>query len=608
MAQIIECVPNFSEGRNKDVINAITDDIRSVPGVTLMDVDPGEGTNRTVVTFIGDEKGVKEAAFKAIKKASELIDMSKHKGAHPRMGATDVCPFIPVSEVTMEDCVRIANEVGERVGKELDIPVYLYEAAATRPERANLADIRAGEYEALPQKMKDKAWRPDFGPMKFNPRSGATVIGAREFLVAYNLNLNTKDKAFATDIAFDLRERGRSKRQAGTSLIALNEEIVRYAKDNYPCGVCEFAGHAYKELESHYKDQHNTDLTELLAEFKQDPSDLTGKPVKVPGLFEKCKSIGWYIPAYGRAQISCNLTDYKVTPAHLVLEKARELAMKRGIIITGSEIVGLVPYRALVDAGRYYIRKQGKSTGIPRRDILEMAIMSMGLREVAPFETGRKVIGLPDAPGPLVSMTVADFVDEVSRDTPAPGGGSVAALSGAIGAALSSMVANLTYTKKGYEAVKDELEANAVRAQEIKDQLVANVDSDTKAFDGLMSCFGLPKDTPEQKEARNKAIQEASKKAALVPLETARLCLEAIGVCKVSAEKGNKNSITDAGTGALVSFAGLRAAVYNVRTNLGSIKDQAFKEDLAKQCDELVAKGRELADSVDKLVLAAVEP
>ena len=606
MPKIIECVPNFSDGRNKDVIKAITDEIQAVPGVSLLDVDPGEGTNRTVVTFIGDEPGVKEAAYRAIKRASELIDMSKHHGAHPRMGATDVCPFIPVAGATMEDCIRIANEVGARVGKELGIPVYLYEEAAKTPERKNLANIRAGEYEALPQKMKDPAWRPDYGPQKFNAKSGATVIGAREFLIAYNINLNTKDKAFATDIAFDLRERGRSKRQAGTSLIAMNEEIVRYKDNEYPCGVCEYLGKTLKELELHYTQEHDADLYGLLAEFKQDPKNLIGKPVKVPGLFESLKSIGWYIPAYGRAQISCNLTDYNITPTHLVLEKARELAQKRGIIVTGSEIVGLVPYKAMMDAGKYYLTRQGKSTGIPSQDIMEIAIMSMGLREVAPFETPKKVLGLPAPAGPLVSMKVNDFVDEVSRDTPAPGGGSVAALSGAIGAALSSMVANLTFTKKGYEGVKDDMEANAVRAQVIKDHLVSNVDTDTKAFDELMGCFGMPKDTPEQKEARSHAIQEASKKAALVPLETAKLCLEAIEVCRVSAEKGNKNSITDAGTGALVAFAGLRAAVYNVRTNLGSIKDRAFRDDLARQCDALVAKGKQLADSVDATVLAEI--
>jgi len=428
--KLVECVPNFSEGRNKDVIKQITDTIEAVDGVSLLDVDPGPDMNRTVVTFVGTPEGVKEAAFQAIKKASELIDMSIHHGSHPRMGATDVCPFVPVSGVTTEECIELSKEVARRVGEELGIPVYLYEKSARKPERENLAVIRQGEYEALPEKLKKPEWKPDFGPAKFNAKAGATVIGVREFLIAYNINLNTREFRYATDIAFELREKGRSVRRSNSddTFYFKNTDILKYEPGSYPCGNCDFIGKTINETIEHCKKEHGYDLVELLKSHDIDPRVLgKGESVKRPGKFKYCKAIGWMVKEYDRAQISINLTNYKETSMHDVLKEARRLAAERGVVVTGSEVVGMVPYSALLETGKYYLKKQGRSAGVPARDILETAVQSLGLRDVADFKIEERVLGLPKNPeSALVEMKVTDFADEVSRESPAPGGGSIA--------------------------------------------------------------------------------------------------------------------------------------------------------------------------------------
>ncbi|HET8900745.1 MAG TPA: glutamate formimidoyltransferase, partial [Holophagaceae bacterium] len=420
---LVECVPNFSEGRDKAKIKAITDAIEAVAGATLMDVDMGADTNRTVVTFVGEPEAALEAAFQGIAKAAQLIDMGAHTGAHPRMGATDVCPFIPVEGVSMEDCAELARRLGKRVGEELGIPIYLYEAAASKPERRNLANLREGEYEALPKKLQDPKWKPDFGPAAFNAKAGATVTGAREFLIAYNITLNSRDKAHATDIAFELREKGRVARRHQTNALYSSGQELTYAEGLFPCGNCETHDEAsFEALEAHCRDEHGYDLRHLLGLNGIDVSkSVLGEKAYRAGLFAHCKAIGWVVEAYGRAQISVNLTDYKVTPAHEVLDAARELAAERGLVITGSEIVGLVPYAALAESGRHYLRSMGRSPFVPAVDLVQTAIHSMGLADVAPFEVEKKVLGMP-ASGPLVSMKVDAFLDEVSRDTPAPGG------------------------------------------------------------------------------------------------------------------------------------------------------------------------------------------
>ena len=445
---IVECVPNFSEGKDAAKIKQITDAIEATPGATLLDVDPGRDTNRTVVTFVGSPEAAAEAAFQAIAKAAQVIDMSRHHGAHPRMGATDVCPFVPVEGVTLEDCAAIARSVASRVGKELEIPVYLYEAAAASPERRNLANIREGEYEGLARKLADPRWQPDYGPARFNPRTGATVIGARHFLIAYNITLNTRDKAAAGDIAMELRETGRVARTKTGSSYYSRGDILFYREGRFPCGNCDFAGSTFDQVERHCREEHGYELRELAACAIGDFSNVVGQKVRRAGKFRCCKAIGWYVDQYKRAQISINLTNYLVTPPHLVLEEARRLAADRGLVVTGSEVVGMVPYRAMLEAGTFYLARQGGSPAVPVADILEAAVFSMGLGDVQPFEIARKVIGLPVRnPSCLVRMRMDDFVDEVSRDTPAPGGGSIAALAGSLGAALSSMVANLTRHK-----------------------------------------------------------------------------------------------------------------------------------------------------------------
>lgn len=602
--KIIECVPNFSEGRDAKVIKEITDEIEKVEGTKLLDVDPGPDMNRVVVTFIGSPEAVQEAAFNSIRKAAEVIDMSTHHGSHPRMGATDVCPFVPVNGVTEEDCVEISRKVAQRVGEELRIPVYLYEKSATSPERENLAAIRQGEYEALPEKLKKPEWKPDFGPAEFNARAGATVIGVREFLIAYNINLNTREAKFATDIAFELREKGRTARIGNTDPVYLwGEEILRYEKGSYPCGNCDFIGKSMKETVEHCKKAHGYDLVELLMLHDIDHKKVEGRPVKKPGKFKHCKSIGWMVPKYDRAQISINLTDYKVTSMHDVLEEARRLAVKRGLVVTGSEIVGMVPYQALLQTGKYYLEKQDRSKGVPVKDILSTAVQSLGLTDAADFNIEERVLGLPKNPDDaLVEMTVTGFVDEVSRESPAPGGGSIAALAGALGAALGSMVSNLTANKRGSLDVDEVLNEAAEKCQEIKYQLIKAVDEDTKAFNAFMEARRLPSQTEEEKKARQKAMQEGLKKAVSVPLNTSELCLQAIEAAEIVAQNGNPNSVTDVGVGAEVAFAGVKGGIYNVLINLKSIKDTDYCDQMRKKCESLEKKAWKVLGSVSKII------
>jgi len=533
--KLVECVPNFSEGRDPEKIKAIVREIEAVPGVKLLDVDPGESTNRTVVTFIGTPESVEEAAFRAVAKAAEVIDMRGHKGAHSRIGATDVCPFVPVSGVTMEDCVRLAEELGARIAGELGIPVYLYESAARTPERRNLATVRAGEYEGLSERFKDRRWAPDFGEPVFNPKSGATVVGAREFLIAYNINLNTRDRKLAHEIALSLRESGRAKR-------GKDGNVVR---------------------------------------------DRRGNAVKVPGKFKEVKSVGWYIEDYGLAQISVNFTNYKVTPVHVVFDEARKLAGKLGLRVTGSELVGLIPKEALLMAGRYYLGKQGKSPGVPEDELVRTAVRSLGLNDVSPFDPDKKIIEnqFEKDKHSLVGLTLREFTNELSMDSPAPGGGSVAALCGSLSAALSAMVANLTVGKKGYEDVCKEMIATAVRAQTLKDGLLEAVDRDTRAFNKVMDAFRLPKTTSEQALEKERAVEEANKEATLVPLEVLEMAGAAVALARTAAAKGNKNSVSDAGVAGLAGQAAGEGAYYNVLINLSGIKDAKFVADVRRRAE-----------------------
>lgn len=550
--KLVECVPNFSEGRDREKINAITKEIESTPQVTLLDVDPGESTNRTVVTFIGTPEGVKEAAFKAIKKASEVLDMSQHTGAHSRIGATDVCPFVPVTGVTMEDCVQLAHEVGERVAKELNIPVYLYEEAAQKPERRNLATIRIGEYEGLSEKFKDPEWAPDYGKPVFNPKTGATVIGAREFLIAYNINLNTRDRKLAHEIALNIRERGRAKRNK-------EGKIIR---------------------------------------------DENGKAIKVPGKFKEVKAVGWYIEDYGIAQISINFTNYKISPPHVVFDEVRKEAEKLGLRATGCELVGLIPKEAMLMAGRHYLEKQGKSPGVPEKELIRTAVISLGLNNVSPFEPEKKIIEyqFKEVENSLLDLNLREFANELSIDSPAPGGGSTAALSGALSAALSSMVSNLTVGKKGYEDVQKEVKKFAASAQGLKDEFLRAVDLDTVAFNKVMDAFRLPKKTDEQKEEKARAIEKASQEATLVPLGVLEKSVDALKLAKEVVLKGNKNSLSDAGVAGLMAQAAAEGAYYNVKINLPGLEDADFKSKTKKQATTLVKKARMLGDELREII------
>jgi glutamate formiminotransferase/formiminotetrahydrofolate cyclodeaminase len=551
--KLVECVPNFSEGRDPEKIKAIVREVETVPGVKLLDVDPGASTNRTVVTFIGTPESVKEAAFRAVAKAAEVIDMRVHKGAHSRIGAMDVCPFVPVSGVTMEDCVRLAGELGARIARELGIPVYLYEAAARTPERRNLATVRAGEYEGLPAKFKNRRWAPDFGEPVFNPKSGATVVGAREFLIAYNINLNTRDRKLAHEIALSLRESGRAKRDKDGNVV----------------------------------------------------KDGRGNAVKVPGKFKEIKSVGWYIEDYGVAQISVNFTNYRITPIHVVFDEARRLAGKLGLRVTGSELVGLIPKEALLMAGRHYLEKQAKSPGVPEEELIRTAVRSLGLNDVTPFVSEKKIIEYQfEQDGhPLVGLTLRQFANELSMDSPAPGGGSVAALCGALSTALSAMVANLTVGKKGYEEVREEMIVTAVRAQTLKDGLLDAVDKDTRAFNKVMEAFRLPKTTPEQANEKERAVEDANKEATLVPLEVLEKAGEAVALAGVAATKGNKNSVSDAGVAGLAGQAAGEGAYYNVLINLAGIKDNKFVADVRRRAERL----RKALDKEGKAVRRILE-
>lgn len=608
MPQIVECVPNFSEGRDAAVIDQITAEIKSVNGVDLLSVEMGADVNRTVVTFVGSPQAVKEAAFLAIRKASQLIDMSKHKGAHPRMGATDVCPFVPVSGITMAECIEISRQVGARVGEELGIPIYLYEESASKPEWKSLANVRVGEYEALPEKLGKKEWKPDFGPAKFNARCGATAVGAREFLIAYNITLNTRDTQLAMDIAFELREKGRSVRRGNIDPVYMRGDLLKYRQGHYPAGVDDFVGKTFEETRKYCREKHGFDPYDLLKAHGSNPDKPEGWSVKEPGRFKHCRAIGWYVEEFKRAQITINLTNYKVTPPHIVLEAAREMAARRGLIVTGSEIVGLIPFPAIYEAGRYYLEKQGRSTGIPVADVIETAIFSMALDDVTPFDPAEKILGLPAFKDrPLVEMPARLLIDEVSRETPAPGGGSIAALAGALGAALGAMVANLTFGKPEYLESEPQLHPLVNRAQSVKDQLVAAVDDDTNAFNAYMEARRLPAGSDSEKTARTNAIQDGLKHAVRVPLKTAQLSFEALQLCAEIVKIGNRNSVTDAGVGAQMAFSGIVGGTLNVLINLPDITDEAFKKDMRKSCADLEKDGRSLLNEVLQWVRESID-
>lgn len=591
------------------MIDQITREIEAVEDIELKDVDMGADMNRTVVTFVGPPKAVEEAAFNAIREASEVIDMSTHKGSHPRIGATDVCPFVPVDGVTMEDCVEMAQRVGKRVGDELDIPVYLYEEAATQEKRKNLAVVRSGQYEGLNEKLSDPDWKPDFGPSKYTDRvkkSGATVIGAREFLIAYNINLNTRETKIATDIAFELREKGRAKREGDPNGHYWKGEIVRYDDNDYPCGECKFVGDNFKEVNQHTIDEHGYDLKEFLEDdYGYNVNKLKGKAVKKGGKFQYCKAIGWFVSDYDRAQVSINLTNYKVTSIHDVYEEAKNIARDMGVSVTGSELIGLVPYKALLDAGRYYLERQGRPTGIPYIDILETAVQSLGLRDVSDFDITEKLIGLPTAAeDALISKPVDEFVHELSRDSATPGGGSVSALSGAMGAGLLSMVCNLSTGGRGTEETDEILIPVADELQELKDALLHAVDEDTRAFDDYMAAKKLPKGTPEERKKRKSDMEEGLKRAVEVPLRTAELSSRVIDLAEDVALHGKKSAASDALVGAQMAFSGIVGGIANVRINLIDTDDQDYIVSTDNRCgkmhDEYLEKLHDVIEIVEK--------
>ncbi|MEA1881667.1 MAG: glutamate formimidoyltransferase [Candidatus Marinimicrobia bacterium] len=563
--KLVECVPNFSEGRDGAKIKAITDAIESVDGITLLDVDPGADTNRTVVTFVGSPNAVAEAAFQGIKAAADVIDMSKHKGAHPRMGATDVCPFIPIADVSDEECIALSKSVGQRVGDDLGIPVYLYEYSAQLPERQSLPNIRKGEYECLAEKLNDSRWHPDFGPAKFNAGAGATAVGMRDFLIAYNINLNTRDQRLATDIAFELRESGRSKRIPNpSSPNILDGEIVR-----------------------------NSD----------------GSPVKIPGMFKDVKCVGWYIDTFKRAQISINFNNYKVSTIHDVFDAACKLADERNIRVTGSELVGLVPLEAILMAGRHYLSKQRRTTGVPETDLIETAVQSLGLNDVASFVAEEKIIeyAVGKKSGELMSHTAGRFVDELSTNSPAPGGGSVAALAGALGAALSSMVAALTHEKKGFEGSKGEMESIGTEAQKIKDRLSFLVDEDTNAFNQVMAANRLSATNNNAQKIKNASVDTANKYAIDIPFEAATLCFRVIELAEVLVKKGNPNSVSDAGVAAEVGLSGVRGASMNVLINLAGVDDEDYCTKKRSDVQKLIDKSENLHRKVFLHTLEKIE-
>jgi glutamate formiminotransferase/formiminotetrahydrofolate cyclodeaminase len=537
--RLVECVPNISDGRRPEVYEAVAKAAAAVAGVTVLNVDPGAETNRTVITFVGEPEAALEGAFHLTAKALELIDMSTHHGAHPRLGAVDVVPFVPVAGVTMDECAALARRLGERVGTELGIPVYLYEFAASRPERRNLADIRTGEYEGLAEKLNDPAWRPDYGPAAFVPRSGATVIGARKFLVAFNVNLNTLDKRLANRVALDVREKGRMRRD----------------QDGQPV------------------------------------LDERGEPVWDRGILRSVKAVGWVIPEFGCAQISMNLTDLDVTPLHVAFDTCDERARERGLRATGSEIVGLIPKSALLEAGRHYLARMGRSTGVPESALIHIAMRTLGVSEVKPFDPAERIIEYRLAGQTrLAAMTVRGFLDELSTDSPAPGGGSVAALAGALGAALAAMVANLSHAKKGFESRHADLERIALRGQALKDTLLAAVDADTAAFDRLLEAMRMPKATPAEQAIREKAIADATVAAIEVPLGVLEACPETVELCAEAGAIGLQASRSDAGTGAQLARAAAAGAYQNVCINLPGVPDRTHAAALLQRADAAWAR------------------
>jgi len=559
MRKLIECVPNFSEGRNMDIIKQITDEIEKVDGVKLLDVDPGAATNRTVVTMVGTPDEVIEAAFQAVKKAGEVIDMSHHKGEHPRFGATDVCPLVPVAGISMEETVKYARKLAERIGNELQIPVYCYENAAFTKERQNLANNRKGEYEGLKEKLSDPHWKPDFGPAAFNERvaqTGATAVGARDFLVAFNVNLNTTSTRRANAIAFDVRERGRVKREGNP----ITGKIVK---------------------------------------------DENGKPVSIPGSLKATKAIGWFIEEYGIAQISMNLTNISITPVHVAFDEVCKKAEARGIRVTGSELVGLIPLEAMLEAGRYFLRKQKRSVGVDRDELLKIAIKSMGLDDLKPFNPKERIIEflLDDTSNQkLIDMTVEGFANETASESPAPGGGSIAAYVGALGVSLGTMVANLSAHKRGWDDRWEEFSDVAERGQKFKDELLRLVDEDTNAFNKIMDAFGLPKKTDDEKAARKKAIEDASKYAMEVPFKVMQTAYESVNVMRAMAENGNPNSVSDAGVGALCALTAVEGAYLNVKINAAGIEDKLFTSELIKKAEHVLAQTRQCRDAIMEVV------
>ena len=558
MKQIVECVPNISEGRDVEKIRIISSVVEEIDGVKLLNIDPGKATNRTVITFVGEPQQVIDAAFLLIKKAQELIDMSNHSGEHPRMGATDVCPLVPIANISMEECVKWAHKLGKRVGKELGIPIYHYEAAAKEEKRKNLANCRQGEYEGLSKKLVDSKWKPDFGPAEFNTsveRSGATAISARDFLVAYNINLNTTSTRRANAVAFDIREAGRIKREGG----------------------------------------------EILGEIIKDKN---GKPLKSPGLFKAVKGIGWFIDEYGVAQISYNLTNINISPLHEVFEKTCERAIARGMRVTGSELVGLVPKKVLIDAGKYFLKRQARSTGIHESEIMKIAIKTLGLDELSPFKPEERVIEYMldnDADKPLINMSMRDFANETASESPAPGGGSIAAYCGAIGISLGTMVANLSAHKRGWDDKWEDFSCWADKGMKYQKILLDLVDEDTNAFNNIMDAFRLPKDTDIETAKRKEAIQGATKNAILIPFKVMDTAYKSMEIMKTMAEIGNPNSVTDAGVGALCTRTAVIGAFLNVKINCGDYEDKNFVKDILEKGQKLVDKACALEADILKV-------
>jgi glutamate formiminotransferase/formiminotetrahydrofolate cyclodeaminase len=556
MKQLIECVPNFSEGRDMNIIKQITDEIETVEGVKLLDVDLGAATNRTVVTFVGTPDEVIEAAFRAVKKASEVIDMSKHKGEHPRMGATDVCPLVPVAGITMKETVEYARKLAKRIGDELEIPVYCYENAAFTEERRNLANCRSGEYEGMPEKLTDPHWKPDFGPARFNPKTGVTAVGARDFLVAFNVNLNTTSTRRANSVAFDVRERGRAKREGNP----VTGKIIK---------------------------------------------DKNGNTVMIPGSLKCVKGIGWFIEEYGIAQISMNLTNISVTPVHIAFDETFRKAEERGIRVTGSELVGLIPLQAMLDAGKYFLRKQKRSVGVSEKELLKIAVKSMGLDDLKAFNPKEKIIEYmldEDDKKKLIDMSLSDFADETASESPAPGGGSISAYVGSLGVSLATMVANLSSHKRGWDNRWEEFSDWAEKGQKIKDELLHLVDEDTNAFNKIMETFGLPKGSNEEKAARQEAIQEASKYAIEIPFRVMQKAYESMEIIKAMAEIGNPNSVSDAGVGALCARTAVMGAFLNVKINVSGVDDSDFVNEKLSKGLEIEKKAKELEAEILKIV------